>query len=109
MPATLFQCGAGSFVRASAAVPFVWQPMTGGQWAGLLLLGSLGTAGHVFLIRSLALAPAALVAPFRYTRLIRVTALGFAVFGDFPGVDTLAGSALIVASGLYVVHREHRG
>ena len=108
MLATLFQCGAGSFVRASAAIFVVWQPMTGGQRAVLLLLGSLGTAGHVFLIRSLALAPAALVAPFHYTKLVWVTALGFVVFGDFPGVNTLAGSALIVASGLYVVHRERR-
>ncbi len=106
--ATLFQGGAGCLVWASAAVPFVWQPMTGGQWLGLLVLGSLGTAAHVFLIRAFTLAPATLVAPFTYTKLLWVTILGFFVFGDFPGWNTLAGSVLIVASGLYVVHRERR-
>ena len=106
--ATLFQGGAGCLVWASAAVPFVWQPMTGGQWLGLLVLGSFGTAAHVFLIRAFTLAPAALVAPLGYTKLLWVTILGYFVFGDFPEWNTLAGSALVVASGLYVVHRERR-
>ena len=106
--ATLFQGGAGCLVWASAAVPFVWQPMTGGQWLGLLVLGSFGTAAHVFLIRAFTLAPAALIAPLGYTKLLWVTILGYFVFGDFPEWNTLAGSALVVASGLYVVHRERR-
>ena len=50
----------------------------------------------------------ALVSPFSYTKLLWVTVLGFLVFGDLPGANTVAGSALIVAGGLYVVHRERR-
>ena len=33
---------------------------------------------------------------------------GFLVFGDLPDGWTLAGAAVIVMSGLYIVHREHR-
>ena len=32
----------------------------------------------------------------------------FAVFGQLPDRWTLSGAAIIVASGLYIVHREHR-
>ena len=106
--ATVFHTGAGACVLASAIVPFVWQPMSGRQWLGFLALGTLGTCAHICLVRAFTLAPAALVSPFNYTKLLWVTILGFFVFGDFPGANTLAGSALIVASGLYMVHREGR-
>ena len=106
--ATVFHTGAGTCLWASLLVPFVWQPMSGRQWLGFLALGTLGTCAHVCLVRAFTLAPAALVSPFSYTKLLWVTILGFLVFGDLPGANTVAGSALIVAGGLYVVHRERR-
>jgi drug/metabolite transporter (DMT)-like permease len=33
---------------------------------------------------------------------------GWLVFNQFPDRWTLVGAAVIVASGLYIVHREHR-
>jgi drug/metabolite transporter (DMT)-like permease len=33
-------------------------------------------------------------------------AIGWVVFSDAPGWSTLGGAALIVASGLYILHRE---
>jgi drug/metabolite transporter (DMT)-like permease len=33
-------------------------------------------------------------------------ALGLLVFGDLPDAWTLAGSAIVIASGLYLLHRE---
>ena len=82
--------------------------MSGRQWLGFAVLGTLGTCAHICLVRAFTLAPAALVSPFTYTKLLWVTILGFFVFGDLPGANTLAGSALIVAGGLYMVHRERR-
>ena len=106
--ATVFHTGAGMFLWASVIVPFVWQPLSGPQWLGFLVLGTLGTCAHVCLVRAFTLAPAALVSPFSYTKLLWVAILGFLVFGDLPGANTLAGSAFIVASGLYVLYRERR-
>ena len=105
---TVFHTGAGTCLWASAIVPFVWLPMSGRHWLGFLALGTLGTCAHFCLVRAFTLAPAALVSPFNYTKLLWVTILGFLVFGDLPGTNTLAGSALIVAGGLYMVHRERR-
>ena len=106
--ATVFHTGAGTCLWSSLIVPFVWTPMSGRQWLGFVALGTLGTCAHICLVRAFTLAPAALVSPFTYTKLLWVTILGFFVFGDLPGANTLAGSALIVAGGLYVVHRERR-
>ena len=54
------------------------------------------------------LAPAVVLSQFIYTELVLVIALGYLVFGDVPQRWTLAGSAIVVASGLYLLHREHR-
>ena len=53
------------------------------------------------------LAPAAVLSPFIYTEILLVIALGFLVFGDLPKPWTLAGAAIVIASGLYLLHREH--
>ena len=47
--------------------------------------------------------------PFRYTRLLFAMILGIAVFGERPDLMTWAGSAVIVASGLYTIYRSQRG
>ena len=46
------------------------------------------------------------VAPFRYTSLLVALVLGFLVFGEWPDTLTLAGSAIVVATGLFTLLRE---
>jgi drug/metabolite transporter (DMT)-like permease len=46
------------------------------------------------------------VAPFRYTSLLWAGAAGYVAFNEIPDGWSLAGAALIVASGLYVLHRD---
>jgi drug/metabolite transporter (DMT)-like permease len=52
------------------------------------------------------LAPPSAVVPFNYLSLVWATILGFAVWGDVPNRALLAGSAIVVASGLYILWRE---
>src|SRR5262249_52402959 len=63
---------------------------------------------HYLLIAAHRLAPAAVLSPFIYTEIVLVTALGFLVFGDVPNRFTLTGAAIVVASGLYLLHRERK-
>ena len=74
----------------------------------IVLCGVLLTGAHVLTIESLRFAEAVAVAPFRYLMLIWTGLLGFALFGEIPDLWAVLGSALIVASGLYVIHRETR-
>ena len=41
-----------------------------------------------------------------YTQIIWTTALGYLVFGDVPLFWTIVGGSIVIASGLYLLHRE---
>ena len=66
----------------------------------------LGRARPLHLHPGLPLAPASTLAPFIYMQLLTMTILGFLVFGDLPDRWTLIGAAIVIASGIYLVHRE---
>lgn len=72
----------------------------------LLGVGVAATISHLFISFALRLAPAATIAPLQYLEIVAATALGYWIFGDFPGLLTWAGIAVIVGSGLYVFARE---
>ena len=74
----------------------------------IVLLGGIGMAGFVLLTRAYQVASASLVAPFDYTYLPFATLLAYAIWDETPQPATLAGMALIIASGLYLGYRELR-
>lgn len=91
---------------AAPLVAWAWTPPAPLQAAGLVGIGLIGGLAQLCLVRAFTLAPAALVAPFDYSYILYATALGYVVFGDFPAPATWIGVALLVASGLYIIHRE---
>jgi drug/metabolite transporter (DMT)-like permease len=70
------------------------------------------TACGIFAYNALTIAmrtgEVSVVTPFRYTRLVFAMIFGILVFHERPDALTLAGSALIVASGLYTLTRSRR-
>jgi drug/metabolite transporter (DMT)-like permease len=78
------------------------------HWIILLSLGFYGALGHWFLIRAYRIATASALAPYPYLQMVWMIAAGWLVFGQLPDGWTIGGAAIIVASGLYIVHREHR-
>ena len=104
----LFYTALVGAVAMSAIVPFDWQTPTAPQWLMLAAAGFLGGLGHYAIIKAYERSETALVAPFAYTEIIWATALGFFAFGDFPDLLTFVGAAIIVASGVYVLHRERK-
>lgn len=85
-----------------------WKAVTGAAAALLFLNGILNAGAHFLIIEALRLGEASLVAPFRYSALIWATLLGLVIWGDFPDGWTLAGTALLVASGVYIIERAPR-
>ncbi|MCW1840995.1 DMT family transporter [Prosthecomicrobium hirschii] len=105
-----------SMLVISAAIPvgmlapvmpavWVWPPTTL-DWALMLLLGLAGAVGHFFLIRAYTHAPAPVVAPFIYTQIVWAVLIGYLVFGDLPGLNTIVGASIVIGSGLYLIWRE---
>ncbi len=83
-----------------------WQPL---QWdhAGLIAgMGLAGAAGQVALTRAFQLGEASLIAPLEYTGLVWVIGWDVLFWGVLPDGYTWLGGAIIVASGLYLLHRE---
>jgi drug/metabolite transporter (DMT)-like permease len=91
---------------SSLALPVVWQAPSLTEAAILAAMGLLGAIGQYLFILGLTRGAASLLAPFSYSQIIWSTLLGFAVFGAVPALWTGWGAALIVASGLYIAHRE---
>ncbi len=78
------------------------------HWAILLALGLFGGFGHWFLISAYKQATATALAPYPYLQMVWMIGFGWLIFNQFPDAWTLGGASIIVASGLYIVHREHR-
>ena len=77
-------------------------------WAMLVCVGLVGAVGQLTMTTALSLAPVSVVVPMDYSGLLWATLYGYALFGVLPGASTWIGAPLIVASGLYIVWREHR-
>lgn len=89
------------------AVPafLVWVPLTLRDLALYGLAGVLAIAGLLAITSAFAMAKAARLAAVEYTALIWAAGLGWTLFGEVPGLHTLAGAALIVAGALAVSRR----
>ena len=97
---SLLYGGLVGVVGLSLVAPFYWQPLTPIDWAMLVIIGSLGAAGHLLVILALQRAEASKMAPFTYLQLVWAMLASLFVFGDAPGTATLIGAAVIVTSGL---------
>ena len=92
----------------AALAPYAWVTPSPRDLALLALLGMVAMVAHVCVNRSLKLAPASIVVPYQYTTIIWAVAFGYLVFGDVPDLAMLAGAAIIIAAGLFILARERR-
>ncbi len=106
-PVTIFlYTGIVGTLVMTAVVPFFWTWPTLGGWLLMIALGVLGGGGHYLVIQAFRRAPASALSPFTFVVIIWTTLTGYLVFGDVPDAPTIAGAAVIVASGVYVFYRE---
>lgn len=107
-PATtmLYSAVAGVIILAPI-MPFTWWARPEGLTIVIMvLIGLCGALGHWLLILAHDRAPASALAPFLYVQILWMTALGYFVFGDLPDRATALGGAIVIGSGLYLLHRE---
>ena len=86
-----------------------WQPMSLRGVA--LVLGSslLLAAGYQLLMIALRSgAEFSVIGSFRYASVLWALAIGYVLWGDVPNLPAVAGIAVVVGAGLYILHRERK-
>jgi S-adenosylmethionine uptake transporter len=106
---TLAYTALTAFLMLSVVQPFIWQPVGSLKLIAIITSMSLMAAlGEFLVIRALEIGQAVFVSPLHYTIIIWASLYGYLIFGQFPDIWTWAGSFVIMASGLYVFHRERK-
>jgi drug/metabolite transporter (DMT)-like permease len=85
-----------------------WVTPTGPELAMLVLIGFLGIAGQGLITHGWTLGDVTALVPLDYSRIVYSALLGYLVFGELPGLWSVAGMAIIVASSLYLVLTERK-
>ncbi|WP_169544593.1 DMT family transporter [Sneathiella aquimaris] len=97
---------AGVILSVWHGISFVVPEMT--VWFKLSATIAAGVVAYNALTIAMRTGEISVVAPFRYTRLVFAMILGAIVFSERPDGLTLLGSAIVVASGCYIVLRERK-
>lgn len=86
-----------------------WQAPTPWQWAGFVLCGLLGSAGHYCLTRSFRVADISATQSVKFLDLVWSAIIGWLLFADVPSRTTLIGGLVICAATVWIGLRESRG
>jgi drug/metabolite transporter (DMT)-like permease len=105
MTGVLYSAIIGSIIMAFA-LPFVWVMPSLANWITFVVVGIVTTTAHFLVIKALQTAPASLLAPFAYIQVVASIFVSWLYFGDEPEPHMIAGAALIVAAGIFVIYRE---
>lgn len=105
---TVFWFSTLSLLPLGIAYAFFAQPHDPTTWTILFGIGAIGGIAQIAMTESLNRGAVSLVVPMDYTALLWATLFGWLVFGTLPIAATWVGAPIIVASGLYIVWREHR-
>lgn len=93
-----------SILLAGPAAYF-WVTPSLEQIAFLAFIGGIMSIVQWTMIKAYGTGEASAIAPMEYGRLVFATVAGIVVFSEIPTVYTLVGSAVIIASTLYTLHR----
>lgn len=91
-------------------LPALWVWRWPDLWGWTLALGVAlsATVGQYFWVQAFKVGEMSAVAPFEYLRLPFAVFVGWLIWGEMPVIWTYVGAAIVVASALYIAHREHQ-
>jgi drug/metabolite transporter (DMT)-like permease len=97
---TMMAIGAGALAAPD------WHSIRSGDWPVIAGVAVTGALGQYAITEAFRRGEASVVAPFEYTALAWGLAIDWFVWSIAPALRMLAGAAVIVAAGIYLVHRE---
>jgi drug/metabolite transporter (DMT)-like permease len=84
-----------------------WIPIRSDDWILLAAIGVFSAIAQHLLTEAFRSAPPSVVAPFEYTALLWGILIDRFVWGVFPTSRVYIGGSVVIASGLYLIWREH--
>ncbi len=102
LPLVLWQF-VGSGLIGAATVPWAWTTPTLFDLGLMFLVGVVSMTCFIFIVRALALARAAVLAPLQYSAIVWAAILGWLVWRDAPTLPIIVGNAIIIGSGLFLL------
>ncbi len=85
-----------------------WRPVRGSDWGWLIGIGITGALGQMWLTDAFRRAPPSVVGPFEYTSILWAFAIDWLFWSATPTSSLVAGAAIVIASGVYVIWDERR-
>lgn len=86
-----------------------WTMPTNAAWWWMAASAVCQLIANTFIIIALRTGEIAVVAPFRYVAAPLSIAIGYWWWGDMPDALAFVGIGLVIAAGIYTLHRERRG
>jgi drug/metabolite transporter (DMT)-like permease len=90
---------------AAAMAVTTWRAVPTEHFAWLLGVGAAGAAGQYLITRAFQGARPFVVAPLEYSSMLWAVAIDWLFWSKVPDGETIFGSGLVIASGLYVASR----
>jgi len=108
LPSLMFWFGAIGLVVTGALLPFQWQTPVADDLLPIAVVALLTTVAQLFLTQAFRYGEVSLIAPLEYTALVWGVIYGWIIWGELPDALVFVGAGIMIASGIYLVHREHR-
>ncbi len=102
----VFYFGFVSLIISAIPMVWYWQNPTNSEWLLLLLLGTFGTIGQLFLTKAYILAPASRVAPFTYSSILFAAIIGWLFWDEVLTLFTITGALLIIVAGIIILREK---
>ena len=96
----------GPLLVSASLVADDFKAPTVGGWFFFALAGLCSALAWVGIVGGYRRAPPAMLAPFEYTAIIGAALAGYLIWDEVPDIWVVTGGLVIIASGLFIVHRE---
>jgi drug/metabolite transporter (DMT)-like permease len=95
-------------VLSLLTVPFGWTWPPLNVVAMLIGAGLVGGVAQILLTTAYRFGEAALLAPFDYASMLFALIIGYAIFDEVPGLQTMIGAAIVISAGVVIIWRERK-
>ncbi|MEX0808764.1 MAG: DMT family transporter [Dongiaceae bacterium] len=108
LPSLMFWFSSIGLVATTMVLPFEWITP---DWKDVLpfaVVAVMTTLAQFCITQAFRYGEVSLLAPLEYTALVWGVLYGWLIWGDLPDIWVFVGAGIMIASGVYLVHREHR-